>query len=114
MSARASLLDVMPTCLQAAGIDAASFDLDGLPMQDMVAGCAKHEHILGQLNDGPMGVYMIRDDRWKYIYSAPDEQAYLFDLEQDPGETVNRIDNPAAAGAVRQVDRPHADDAGLP
>lgn len=102
-NALTSLLDVMPTCLQAAGVDFASYDLDGLALQDVAAGRAQHDYLIGQLNDGPMGLYMIRDDRWKYIYSAPDERAYLFDLVQDPNETVNRIDDPSAADEAHRL-----------
>lgn len=99
-----SLVDVMPTCLQAAGIDVEPYDLDGLSLHDLATGRAERDHLIGQLNDGPMGLYMIRDERWKYIYSAPDERAYLFDLDQDPGEMVNRIDAPAAAGEARRLE----------
>jgi hypothetical protein len=30
---------------------------------------------------------MATDARWKYIYSAPDEREFLFDLAADPDET---------------------------
>jgi len=50
-----------------------------------------------------MGLYtqrMVRDDRHKYVWNAtaPDE---LYDLERDPGETTNRIDDSDYA-AIRE------------
>lgn len=98
-----SLLDVMPTCLQAAGVDPKPLDLDGASLADIVAGEAEHDYLFGQLNDQAMGLYMVRDARWKYIYSAPDERAYLFDLQRDPDETINRIDALDAAEPAQRL-----------
>ena len=47
---------------------------------------------------------MMRTDRYKYVsrLTEPDE---LYDLAADPGETTNRIDDPALAGVAAQMQR---------
>ena len=44
---------------------------------------------------------MIRDKRWKYIHRYPYGPHELYDLERDPGERSNLIDN---AGHSRTVE----------
>jgi choline-sulfatase len=43
---------------------------------------------------------MIKRDDLKYCYFGEDYEEVLFDLERDPGETDNRVDDPAYADAV--------------
>lgn len=47
---------------------------------------------------------MVRGERYKYIsrLAGGDE---LYDLQTDPGETTNRIDDPALAGVQRRLER---------
>ncbi|HLF92868.1 MAG TPA: sulfatase/phosphatase domain-containing protein, partial [Planctomycetota bacterium] len=51
----------------------------------------------------------IRTERWKYIHyphgdGGPDRwKAELYDLQTDPLETRNRIDDPAAAATLREL-----------
>jgi arylsulfatase A-like enzyme len=45
---------------------------------------------------------MLRTTRWKYIRRLL-EQDELYDLAADPGETVNRIADPALAGVLAQL-----------
>ncbi|MBP7402599.1 MAG: sulfatase-like hydrolase/transferase [Clostridia bacterium] len=42
---------------------------------------------------------MVRTREWKYVYRVY-EKHELYDLVNDPDETVNRIDDPAAAGVL--------------
>lgn len=47
---------------------------------------------------GPVPEYMVRTARHKYIYSAAnDAKSQLYDHQKDPGETLNRIDDPGLA-----------------
>jgi arylsulfatase A-like enzyme len=44
---------------------------------------------------------VVRDHRWKYVHFAADEVPnLLFDLEADPDQFENRVDDPACAGVV--------------
>jgi arylsulfatase A-like enzyme len=47
---------------------------------------------------------MLRTRRWKYIWNATDVDE-LYDLEADPHELHNRIDDPAAATELHQLRR---------
>jgi choline-sulfatase len=44
---------------------------------------------------------MIKRDHLKYQYYGPDMPEVLFDLSRDPGESANRVDDPAYANDVR-------------
>ena len=86
----ASLIDIMPTFLGAAGIDTGSLNLDGVDLDELSSNRGEgREMIFGQFNQGQLGNYMSLTERWKYIYSAPDNREYLFDLLLDPEETRN-------------------------
>ena len=50
-----------------------------------------------------VGWPMIRKGRHKYIEHAEHPQAVLFDLEADPCERVNRVDDPAARDTVEEL-----------
>lgn len=88
--APASLVDVMPTLLGAAGIDATRLTLDGVDL----AGDAvrQREMVFGQYEQGAKASYMALSRRWKYIYSASDNREFLFDERVDPEETRNRAE----------------------
>lgn len=61
--------------------------------------------VLSEYHDGgsPTGVYMLRQGCWKYIYFAEGNPALLFNLEDDPQELHNRIDDPKAASTVTRL-----------
>lgn len=82
-----TLLDVMPTFLEAAGIDAAPYELDGESLRHVSETRPVDRVVLGQIQEAERASYMATDSRWKYIYSAPDEREFLFDLQTDPAET---------------------------
>jgi len=84
----ASLTDLAPTFLCAATVD--SRQLDGLPLQDGHPG----RTLYGQFQEGPLGLYAVIGERWKYVWSAPDGREYLVDRRTDPGETRNLAYNP--------------------
>jgi arylsulfatase len=95
-----SLLDIMPTVLAAAGVDPDTHHLDGADLRAVMTARADRI-VLGQLSRGPRGTYFATDGRRKYMYSAPDDREYLFDLEVDPRETRNLMGEAGAAeGAV--------------
>ena len=90
----ASLVDVMPTMLSAAGIPCADHNLSGVDLADLVASGADGHHgdrtVYSQYSHKDLGVHMAANRRWKYSYSSPDRLEYLFDREMDPDETRNR------------------------
>ncbi|MGQ9631325.1 MAG: sulfatase family protein [bacterium] len=88
----ASLIDIMPTFLAAAGIDTNGMDLDGVDLADLAANPSIRETVFGQYQCGAQANYMALTQRWKYIYSAPDNREFLFDLLVDPEETRNRAE----------------------
>ena len=47
---------------------------------------------------------MVRTDRWKLNYLSW-ERCELFDMEKDPGEFRNVIDDPGNAGIVKELTR---------
>ncbi len=87
-----SLVDVMPTLLEAAGVPSAEEDLDGVDLAQAANDEAAFQDrvVYSQYSHGPSGVYMAADRRWKYVYSAPDRREFLFDRVQDRAEMRNR------------------------
>ncbi|MEL7240353.1 MAG: hypothetical protein AAGK78_15955, partial [Planctomycetota bacterium] len=45
---------------------------------------------------------MLRDRRWKYVYNATAEDE-MYDLETDPGELRNVVDEPANADRLQAM-----------
>ena len=90
----ASLVDVMPTKLSAAGIPYEDLNLSGTDLTDLVESGADGSHgdrtVYSQYSHRDLGVYMAANRRWKYSYSSPDRLEYLFDREMDPDETRSR------------------------
>lgn len=108
----ASLVDILPTCLQAAG--ATPVPTDGVSLLDLSAGDAQRTSVLSQIQRERLGLYMHADERFKYIWSAADEREWLFDLRLDPLETRDCAANPLyrrqlTAARTALVERFHAD-----
>jgi len=88
----ASLVDVMPTFLAAAGIDTRGLDVDGLDLAELARDPGTRQVVYGQYQRGNKASYMALTRRWKYIYAASDNREFLFDLLVDPDETRNRAE----------------------
>ncbi|MFD0958174.1 sulfatase family protein [Paenibacillus chungangensis] len=88
-----SLVDIMPTFLQAAGIPQQE-NRSGESLLDIAAGTVNRQWVACQYHRGEHGMYMLSTARYKYIYSAPDDKEWLFDLQTDPEETRNLVNNP--------------------
>lgn len=89
----ASLVDIMPTLLTAAGADVSSLDLDGVDLHRLHEGKAARTAVYAQHAAGPNAQYTLINDRWKFTYSAPDQAEYLFDRATDPRESTNAADH---------------------
>jgi arylsulfatase A-like enzyme len=104
-----SLMDVPNTVLRMAGI--APWDgVQGNDMAVLLNGTAADwpQEVFFQISESHVG-RGIRTDRWKYAAAAPDkagnrdafsdlyEGAFLYDLDADPHERTNLVDDPALA-----------------
>jgi arylsulfatase len=103
-----SLVDVMPTALDAAGIDAGDLSLDGESLIKIASGEARREYVISQFQKDGLGLYMIATEDKKYFYSAPDDKEYYFDNVADPMETKNLMSSegsPEAADLKKELIR---------
>lgn len=78
-------------------------DADG-PEQES-APSAWPDSVFAQYHGDEFGLYtqrMVRTDRYKYVYNAPDVDE-LYDLEADPAELQNLIDHPDYADVRREL-----------
>jgi len=87
----ASLVDVMPTMLAAAGLNSDSLRLDGLDLADVADDSSLADRtVYSQYQRRERGVYLAATSRHKYFYSAPDRREFFFDRAQDAAELRNR------------------------
>jgi arylsulfatase A-like enzyme len=88
-----SLIDILPTLLDFADIPAED-DYCGESLFNIPGGTCQRDTIFGQYEQEGYAAYMALDGHYKYIYSAPDQKEFLFDLISDPEETRNKAYNP--------------------
>ncbi len=121
LSMDASLIDVTPTLLAAAGIDPAPLQMEGTNLLPHLTGStseskleptseAEPRDIFCQYNKAPaqeawQGVEnwrCIKRGPWKYVYHA-DGQVELFKLDRDPGERHNLAGQPATKNTQQML-----------
>ncbi len=98
-SALVSSLDLYPTLLRMAGSKSIPDHVMGKPLQPVFRD--PHTEIREVVFSEGVGVgalagqghRMARSERYKYVLSGTNE-AFLFDLEKDPEELTNRVDDP--------------------
>lgn len=93
--------DIFPTLIEHAGLaEPAGPGKPGRSFAAVLRGEAlEREHGVVVYDEyGP--VRMIRTRDWKYVDRHPDGPHELFHLAEDPGERVNRIDDPALANRL--------------
>jgi arylsulfatase A-like enzyme len=99
-------LDVARTILTVAGVEAP----DSFAGRDLIADATglstnPRPDMFAQYQGTHQGLYserMVRDRRWKYVYN-PVSFDELYDLDHDPGELRNLVDDPACAGELRRL-----------
>jgi hypothetical protein len=77
-----SLVDIAPTVLDMMGLAPPQI-YQGRTMLD------PKPHMSLFFTDYSLGLLGLRDGRWKFIYETRSNKTQLFDLETDPGETLN-------------------------
>jgi len=102
-----SLLDLLPTLIEASGADASTTlveESDGRSLWSAVtdnAGLDEVPIFAENLAEGANApILMARFGQWKYIQSGIDPEQ-LFNLETDPNELNNLIDNSDSAGKLQ-------------
>ena len=96
----AALKDIMPTCLDIAGIPRDQQPpSDGVNLIDLLKGDAKRSELIGNCS----GYHMVLDAYVKYHYAQAGAEELLFDLEKDPYEQKNLINDPAYADRLEKL-----------
>lgn len=101
-----SSLDIYPTLLDLAGASAFPPQLMGKSLRPILgdASATVRDHVVSECIGPPeqrlgTGHRMVRTDRYKYMLSSSDEEAF-FDLHSDPYELTNRVGDPALRAAL--------------
>ena len=97
-NALVSLTDLFATFTEAAGVK--SPRQDSLPLPGIGLGEEQRTHVMGATDKG----YMICDARWK-LSRYRGGICTLRDVVADPGEQINRWDDPAACDVREALDR---------
>lgn len=94
-------LDIMPTLLDYAGIAVPS-TLEGRSLRPLIEGkdVPWRDFVVSEVNVSAEA-RMVRSAHFKYVvFATGEDREQFFDMEQDPGETHNRISDPALATEV--------------
>lgn len=100
-------LDLPPTLLAALGLDTPNF-FQGCSMLPILRGEDTpnwRKEVVATYNGQQFGLYtqrMIRNSRWKYIWNTTDIDE-LYDLQTDPNELVNLINNPEHKSVLSEL-----------
>ncbi len=100
-------IDIARTILSAAGIDAP----DSFVGEDLLQLAADPDYrprsyAYSQYFGTESGAYscrMLRDHRYKFVYHPVGDCNEFYDLQEDPGELHNRINDPAAADIITRL-----------
>jgi arylsulfatase A-like enzyme len=96
--APASLVDLLPTFFNGAGIPVPE-EAEGMDVAALAGGCVRHSPVYFHYEKGSNAIHGIVDENWKYAWSAPDNQGYLFARDDVP-ESKNCIDEAGVAGVA--------------
>ncbi len=102
-NAPVSLVDLAPTFLQAAGVEFTEGEYDGLSLRDVADGTASRDCVFAQYRQKENALYMVVEQDWKYIFSAPDQKEFLFNMASDPKEHTNLSGNTAHCGHLERL-----------
>lgn len=98
-------MDILPTALSLLGIEFASRQATDLSPQIADAQAEARPYLLAEFH-GLRFLYsqrmLVSDDGWKFIFS-PGDRDELYDLNADPGEMVNLVDDAGAAAVLSRM-----------
>ncbi len=101
-----SLVDVFPTVLQGAGVDASDgVERPGRSLFEVIANPTPERTVFSEYHavGSPTAFLMVRRGPWKYI-AYPGYPPQLFNLAEDPDEVVDRAGDAACDGVRRELD----------
>jgi choline-sulfatase len=100
----ASLIDILPTLCELAGVAPAhpALPLDGNSLMTQLTGSAGKDEVIGEyLAEGAVApLVMIRRGRYKFVH-CPVDPDQLYDIHDDPDELRNLAADPRHAALVR-------------
>jgi len=99
--ALASLVDILPTCLKAAGLKTPA-DAIGIDLAEIATGKASRDTLLCQYGEGAAGLYCLITPEWKYVYSAADEREWLLSRQESPEEHDWAAARPEIVATLRE------------
>ena len=87
------LIDIMPTLLDAAGVDH-DLKIDGQSLLPLIPGCgSKTNKPFRSMSFGHCTTcYGVSDGRYRYLWFGDDDMEYLFDQDKDPKDLNNLLD----------------------
>jgi arylsulfatase A-like enzyme len=97
-------MDIAPTMLDYAGVEIPSV-MQATSLRPLVEGHGGgHEAVLCEYttNDQSFSGKCVRTERYKYCFWTGDKPDEFYDLEADPDELTNLIDDPACAQPIRE------------
>ena len=96
----ASLVDLLPTFLAAAGLETPA-EADGMDLAALARGEERGMPIHFHYARGEDAIIGAIDEGWKYIWSAPDARAFLFDRNEPTEQASGLCDGRSAEAAER-------------
>jgi len=97
-----SNIDLLPTLLSMCGVGRPGF-VEGKDLTPTFTGGQMQEQVFAEYYHSLDPCRMVRDRRYKYIHTEEDI-CELYDLENDPQESINLAWYPQYAGRVRRMD----------
>jgi arylsulfatase A-like enzyme len=94
-----TLLDLYPTFLEIAGGEVDP-SLEGVSLQRLQDQNPQDRFVHSQFSQNQLGLYMVANKDWKYIYSAADDKEWLY---KDGCESVNLAGDPAHKSVLEKL-----------
>lgn len=99
--APASLVDLLPTFLGAAGAPHPP-ECDGIDLARLAKGMERQGPVFFHYARDKNAILGAVDERWKYAWSAPDQREFLFDRSEQP-EKKNHAGKKSAAPILKRL-----------